>query len=35
LAEKKQIDDDVKGALKEALTEFGKQFTAGRKVAAA
>jgi len=35
LAEKKQIDDDVKGALTEALTEFGKQFTAGRKVAAA
>ncbi len=35
LAEKKQIDDDLKGALKEALTEFGKQFTAGRKVAAA
>jgi F-type H+-transporting ATPase subunit alpha len=35
LAEKKQIDDDLKAALKEALTEFGKQFTAGRKVAAA
>ena len=26
LAEKKQIDDEVKAALKEALTEFGKQF---------
>jgi len=35
LAEKKQIDDYLKAALKEALTEFGKQFTAGRKVAAA
>jgi F-type H+-transporting ATPase subunit alpha len=35
LAEKKQIDDDLKAALKDALTEFGKQFTAGRKVAAA
>jgi len=35
LAEKKQIDDDIKAALKDALTEFGKQFTAGRKVAAA
>ena len=31
LAEKKQIDDDVKAALKEALTEFGKQFAAGRE----
>ena len=35
LADKKQIDDDLKAALKDALTEFGKQFTAGRKVAAA
>jgi F-type H+-transporting ATPase subunit alpha len=35
LAEKKQIDDEVKTALKDALTEFGKQFSAGRKVAAA
>ena len=35
LAEKKQIDDDVKAALKDALTEFGKQFAAGSKVVAA
>ena len=35
LAEKKQIDDDLKASLKDALTEFGKQFSAGRKVAAA
>jgi F-type H+/Na+-transporting ATPase subunit alpha len=35
LAQKKQIDDDVKKALNEALTEFGKLFTAGRKTAAA
>jgi F-type H+/Na+-transporting ATPase subunit alpha len=33
LAEKKQIDDEVKAALKDALVEFGKQFTAGRKAA--
>ena len=32
LAEKKQIDDEVKAALKDALTEFGKQFAAGSKV---
>ena len=35
LAQKKQIDDEVKAALKEALTDFGKQFMAGRKTAAA
>jgi F-type H+-transporting ATPase subunit alpha len=35
LADKKQIDDEVKAALQDALTEFGKQFTAGRKTAAA
>jgi F-type H+-transporting ATPase subunit alpha len=35
LAAKKQIDDELKAALKDALTEFGKQFAAGRKVAAA
>jgi F-type H+-transporting ATPase subunit alpha len=34
LAAKKQIDDEVKAALKGALDEFGKQFTAGRKSAA-
>ena len=32
LAEKKTIDDDIKAALKDALTEFGKQFTAGGKL---
>jgi F-type H+-transporting ATPase subunit alpha len=35
LAEKKQLDDELKAALKDALTEFGKQFAAGRKAAAA
>jgi hypothetical protein len=35
LAAKKQIDDEVKTALKDALSEFGKQFAAGRKAAAA
>jgi F-type H+-transporting ATPase subunit alpha len=35
LAEKKQIDDDVKAALKGALDEFGKQFGTGRKPVAA
>ncbi len=35
LAEKKQIDDDVKGLLTAGLDEYTKQFLAGRKSAAA
>jgi F-type H+/Na+-transporting ATPase subunit alpha len=35
LAEKKQIEDDVRAALKGALDEFGKQFASGRKPVAA
>jgi F-type H+/Na+-transporting ATPase subunit alpha len=35
LAEKKQIDDEVKAALNDALKEFSQQFTATRKAAAA
>jgi F-type H+/Na+-transporting ATPase subunit alpha len=34
-AEKKQIDDAIKGDLTQALKEFGDQFTATRKTAAA
>jgi len=34
IAEKKQLDDEVKGALKNAVTEFAAQFTA-RKASAA
>jgi F-type H+-transporting ATPase subunit alpha len=34
LAEKKQIDDELKGALNEGLKEFTQQFMAGRKTAA-
>jgi F-type H+-transporting ATPase subunit alpha len=34
-AEKKQIDDQIKGDLSQALEEFGKQFAAARKTAAA
>jgi F-type H+-transporting ATPase subunit alpha len=35
LAEKKQIDDALKGELNQALKEFGEGFAAGRKSAAA
>jgi F-type H+-transporting ATPase subunit alpha len=35
LAEKKQIDDALKGELNQALKEFGEGFAAGRKTAAA
>jgi F-type H+-transporting ATPase subunit alpha len=35
LAEKKQIDDDIKGELNQSLKEFGETFAAGRKTAAA
>jgi len=35
LAEKKQIDDEVKAALNEALKEFGQMFAASHKTAAA
>jgi F-type H+-transporting ATPase subunit alpha len=35
LAEKKQIDDALKGDLNQALKEFGDTFAAGRKTAAA
>jgi F-type H+-transporting ATPase subunit alpha len=35
LAEKKQIDDDLKGELNQSLKEFGETFAAGRKSAAA
>ncbi len=35
LAEKKQIEDDIKGSLNDALKEFSQQFAAGRKTAAA
>ena len=35
IAEKKILDDDVKGALEGALVEFGKQFLAGRAAAVA
>jgi F-type H+/Na+-transporting ATPase subunit alpha len=35
IAEKKILDDDVKGALEGALAEFGKQFLAGRAAAVA
>src|SRR3954452_22199648 len=34
LAEKKQIDDQIKADLTQALKEFGDSFTAGRKTAA-
>jgi hypothetical protein len=34
LAERKQLDDEVKGILNDALKEFGQQFSAGRKSAA-
>jgi len=34
-AEKKQIDDEIKADLNQALTEFGQQFAAARKTAAA
>jgi F-type H+-transporting ATPase subunit alpha len=34
IAEKKILDDDVKGALEGALKEFGQQFSAGRSAAA-
>ena len=35
LAEKKQIDDAIKGELNQALTEFGQAFAAARKTTAA
>ena len=35
LAEKKQIDDQIKADLNQALKEFGDTFAAGRKTAAA
>jgi F-type H+/Na+-transporting ATPase subunit alpha len=35
IAEKKILDDEVKGALEAALTEFNNQFLAGRQAAAA
>ena len=35
LAEKKQIDDEIKGELNQSLKEFGETFAAGRKTAAA
>jgi F-type H+-transporting ATPase subunit alpha len=35
LAEKKQIDDQIKTDLNQALKEFGDSFTAARKTAAA
>jgi F-type H+-transporting ATPase subunit alpha len=35
LAEKKQIDDAIKGELNQALTEFGQTFAAARKTTAA
>jgi F-type H+-transporting ATPase subunit alpha len=35
LAQKKQIDDEVKGALNEALKDFGQMFAASHKIAAA
>jgi F-type H+-transporting ATPase subunit alpha len=35
LADKKQIDDEVKGLLMAGLDEYTKQFLAGRKSAAA
>jgi F-type H+-transporting ATPase subunit alpha len=35
IAEKKILDDEVKGALESALTEFGKTFMAGRAAAVA
>ena len=34
LAEKKQIDDEIKGELTQALTEFGKTFGAAQKTTA-
>jgi hypothetical protein len=34
-AEKKQIDDQIKADLNQALEEFGKEFAAARKTAAA
>jgi F-type H+/Na+-transporting ATPase subunit alpha len=34
IAEKKILDDDVKGALEAALKDFGQQFSAGRSAAA-
>ena len=35
IAEKKALDDEVRGGLEAALKEFGKQFTAGRPAAGA
>jgi hypothetical protein len=35
LGQKKQIDDEVKTLLNDALKEFSQQFAAGRKTAAA
>ena len=35
IADKKILDDEVKAALEEVLTEFNKQFLAGREAAAA
>ena len=35
IAEKKILDDEVKAALEAALTEFNKQFLAGRQATAA
>jgi F-type H+-transporting ATPase subunit alpha len=35
IVEKKTLDDEVKGALESALTEFNKQFLAGRQATAA
>ena len=35
LAEKKQIDDNIKGELSQSLKEFGEAFAAGRKAAVA
>jgi F-type H+-transporting ATPase subunit alpha len=34
IAEKKTIDDELKGALERALSDFGQQFMAGRQAAA-
>jgi F-type H+-transporting ATPase subunit alpha len=34
LAEKKQIDDQIKADLNQTLKEFGESFAAGRKTAA-
>jgi F-type H+/Na+-transporting ATPase subunit alpha len=35
LADKKQIEDEIKTSLNDALKEFGQQFAAGRRTAAA